>query len=536
MSNGRYTPEFSYLGSFSSTKEGTVSEQLIACMDDAETRTPAPYTNSLALTTHDLYGGGGGIAGTGYANNLLKPPSETGRGSAVGGRVYSDDNAWLVGHELGHTLGWPHYFTGPSSDYDSPFDVMSGNKTTCWSCTFVHTVALNRWLAGWIDDTEVLEHLGAAMSYNVQPHTVAGTKLVVVPTATAGRYLTLETRVRTLGDQNLTKAGVLVSVVDTIGETCWKTRCEMTRRRQAPAVGAPGSYDSLLAPGESLSSNGVTVTNTGASGSGYTASVSAIELAPSKPSGVTVSEPQSGTARVTWQPPTSTGGQPVTSYKVTDTASGKEVCTTAQTTCDVTVLPLRRYVFSVVALNATGASLATEAAYTAPALPPGTSTPRTPTGVINLPPDWDPDKALFGSEDFSVFKKSRSLELLWPLLVGATTYEVTDGNGNVVCRAAAVFCTVRQLDPWRSYRFTVTAYEGPEMRAHNLGTTAATKPYLKLRKPTKLSSIVPSSQRPSKWKAGSGCRIKKNVLTLTKTRCTVKLSIAGKPTSIELRR
>jgi hypothetical protein len=106
----------------------------------------------------------------------------------------------------------------------------------------------------------------------------------------------------------------------------------------------------------------------------------------------------------------------------------------------------------------------------------------------------------------------------------------------VVCKTTVVFCTARQLDPWKSYRFSVTAYEATHLRWYNLGTSAAAKPYLKVRKPTKLSSIVPASQRPTKWKAGSGCRIKKNVLTLTKTRCTVKLSIGGKPASIELRR
>lgn len=549
MSNGRYTPEFSYLGSFSTTTEGTASEQLTACSKGAETRTPQPYTNSLALTTHDLYGGGGGIGGTGYATNLLKPPSETGRGAAVGGRVYSDDNAWLVGHEIGHTLGWPHYYTGPASEYDSPFDVMSGNKTTCRSCTFVHTTALNRWLAGWIDDTEVLEHLGAAASYAVQPHTVTGTKLVVVPTPTAGRYLTIEARVRALGDQNLTKAGLLVSVIDTVGASCWKSRCEMTSRRQAPAIGAPGSYDSLLAPGETLSSNGLTVTNTGTTGAGYTAAVSAITLAPSKPTALTVSEPQTGVARVTWQPPTSNGGQPVTSYRVTDTNTEKVLCTTSQTTCDVTVQSFRRYVFSVVALNATGASISTEIAYTAPAAPPATTSPSTPSPTpsttppsttpnttTNWPTDWDPDRALFDADSFSVYRKSRSLELRWPTLLSATAYVVTDEAGNEVCRTAVVWCSVSQLAPWKAHRFNVKAYAPSRETPYNIGTTGAVYPYLKIRASAKLSSIVPPSQRPSKWRAGSGCRIKKNLLTMTKSKCTVKLDVAGSPTRIELRR
>ena len=62
-----------------------------------------------------------------------------------------------VAHELGHTLHWPHSFSGLlGTEYDNPTDVMSAtpvagwcsrdvsNGTVTWPCLPPNTLAFNR--------------------------------------------------------------------------------------------------------------------------------------------------------------------------------------------------------------------------------------------------------------------------------------------------------------------------------------------------------------------------------------------------------
>ena len=70
----------------------------------------------------------------------------------------------LVEHEIGHALGWPHSATvagvGESHVYDSDVDLMSNSAAPRdVDDTRRHApgvLAINQWLAGWLDDGEVL--------------------------------------------------------------------------------------------------------------------------------------------------------------------------------------------------------------------------------------------------------------------------------------------------------------------------------------------------------------------------------------------
>ena len=78
-----------------------------------------------------------------------------------------------------------------------------------------------------------------------------------------------------------------------------------------------------------------------------------------------------GSATVTWTPPATTGGSPVTGYSVTSTPTAKTCTTTGALTCTVTGLTNgNAYTFSVTATNAAGTSPTSQA-----------STPVTPTAT-----------------------------------------------------------------------------------------------------------------------------------------------------------
>ncbi len=102
-------------------------------------------------------------------------------------------------HEIGHTIGWPHSFSGAtSSQYDNPIDVMSANTTADGSTRAdkpYATVAFNRYRAGWVDPSEVLVFHGGVLETTVAPVGVAGTQMIVLPTDDPLLFLTLDARV-----------------------------------------------------------------------------------------------------------------------------------------------------------------------------------------------------------------------------------------------------------------------------------------------------------------------------------------------------
>ena len=66
-------------------------------------------------------------------------------------------DASTIAHEMGHTFGWPHSGSPEGHAYQNPFDVMSDTYLckevdAVYGCMPQHTLALNRYRAGWIPE------------------------------------------------------------------------------------------------------------------------------------------------------------------------------------------------------------------------------------------------------------------------------------------------------------------------------------------------------------------------------------------------
>jgi hypothetical protein len=191
-------------------------------------------------------------------------------------------------HELGHTISWPHSFTGrlyvgivvdgkrvrAAIDYDDPFDVMGYQRlwgTGRWqnpvSGTFrlKGTQAFNRYAAGWIPGSAVAVHRSAAARYRIEPIGRDGTQLVVVPSQSRLAFLTVEAKARRGYDRVLPRAGIQVHAIDQRGTACQGPFQDSPAaacaegRRQVPAPNRPDSLVSLVRPGDSRQVGGVTI-------------------------------------------------------------------------------------------------------------------------------------------------------------------------------------------------------------------------------------------------------------------------------------
>lgn len=265
------------------------------CMDLASQLTEAPFTNVLGIPE---IGYGGGQAGPGFVyerfdtNVLGEPPLQSARGGYVGGEAAFVNPSVFV-HEIGHTIHWPHSYiydpNDPFTEYNNRIDVMSGEpeadfdsanycdipnsggfKTPCFA---QHTVAFNRVAAGWVGGTQIAIHRSGSANYVLDAPTGNGLQVIALPDPTNAQLLmTAEARPAVGRDQFLEKAGVAVHLVDQTGNG-WSSGVSTTRRQQQ-ANGAPDTYDHVIAPGESLSVNGVTIrVYTAGGGAGYAVSV-----------------------------------------------------------------------------------------------------------------------------------------------------------------------------------------------------------------------------------------------------------------------
>ena len=509
LSAGRYRPTFESLGTFQVTAGSTMND----CLSIANKRSPSPYSNTMAVTNLSPHSG---VGSSGGASNLAVSPSTSGRGFAVGGRVSLDNNAWLVIHELGHTLHWPHYFTGPSSEYDSTLDPMGGaHRTWCDGCVAAHTVAINRYLNGWIDEVEVSEQTTTDASYSVQPHGNPGTKLVLVPTATSGRYLTVEVRVASGNDRLLLKHGALVSLIDT--RACGSvTACLSTRRRQGPAVGAPGSYDSVLQPGEFLSIDGVTVRNAGMSGPGFNVEVTGARLAPTRPLEVTSQSAGYARATVSWKAPSNAGTGSHVVFKVSSSDTGKELCSTTDLFCEVAATPGTYNTFQVVATSDVGSGMPVVTRFYAPAS-------RTSVTTVG-----------FG---LSVKRGDRSLSFSWKEIPLATHYVLQNGKGQELCRTTVTSCVVFGASPWEKHDVVLLWTIADTGQGTFIAAKYGLRSYRQVLKNNfATSSLVPKSLRANSWKAGSGCKITRGRVSMTRPKCSLSFKAGKTLRTLELRR
>lgn len=304
VSGGRYRATFEARGTIAlDAGDGTYE-----CLDEAEARTGAPYTNVLAVSNRD---DGGGFAGPGTIfdnpavdfDRLADPPSETGRGIYLGGgSVFDLASPTIAVHELGHTLLWPHSYLGPW-EYDNAIDMMSGDPAEglCesdffrWPCVAQNTIAFNRLAAGWIDDDEVRVHRSGSSEITLAAPADGGVQLIAAPDPyDPTALMTIEARPRTGNDRYLDAEGVAIHVIDQRPSACldaFDIGCIALSRRTMQAqgpfdqTGCGGvdeacSTDHVIGVGESLTRYGITVTVTARTATTFTVTVTGTYLAP----------------------------------------------------------------------------------------------------------------------------------------------------------------------------------------------------------------------------------------------------------------
>lgn len=307
LSDGRYQQRFRARGALDSD-----GDDLSACGSEAA-RESAGREGALIVQNERISAGADECAAdlttldpcAGRAT--LLPESE--RIAWLGPAQLFGEDAHLstVVHELGHTLNWPHSFTGRlriehegaevGIEYDDPFDVMgyerlwgSGSWTdpTIGSFTPKATQAFNRIVSGWVPADAVAVHDRRRATYTLAPLDRDGLGVLVVPTADRRAFLTLETRVRRPRDP-VPGDGVVVHAIDQRPAACSdepQTRgCWGDQLRSSPAPNRPDSLESLVTVGERVEVAGVEIAVRARRGDRFTVTVDGerARFAPLKP-------------------------------------------------------------------------------------------------------------------------------------------------------------------------------------------------------------------------------------------------------------
>ena len=149
----------------------------------------------------------------------------------------------LVAHEMGHSLAWPHSYSGRFSTtrpgalgfYDNPMDVMSNIPLTVPQGTTVY----NRYASGWVEPSSVQIYWGGEQVYRLHQGGAAPglVQMVVIPANVTKGQVTEEVNpagdglfyvlgVRRLSglDSGVPKVGVEVYKIDQRREACGRSR------------------------------------------------------------------------------------------------------------------------------------------------------------------------------------------------------------------------------------------------------------------------------------------------------------------------
>ncbi len=211
LSDGKYIPEFRITGDVK-------AEDRDGCVDAAWKESPDAL---LAVVTDaadgQAYGGGRlMLLSADSVVKVLRRPRPS---------------MFVVAHELGHTLGWPHSYGGKTefrpptdsvwnptdkwtariNEYDNPMELMSGPPT---SLPNIATIAVNRYAAGWIDPEDVRIHMGGTATYELSVPGMIGIQMLVLPTGRTGRFYTIGARLGTGHDIAVPRQGIEVYRID----------------------------------------------------------------------------------------------------------------------------------------------------------------------------------------------------------------------------------------------------------------------------------------------------------------------------------
>lgn len=164
-SHGRYTIEWAVAPDVAIDERESSYDCVDRALDASDASTNGVLVIADAQHAADAPGGWGR---RGERCDRPCAASESRRAAYVGASdflsYWGDDSPLdLVEHEIGHALGWPHSATeagvGESHVYDSDVELMSNSAAPRdVDATRRHApgvLALNQWLAGWLDDREV---------------------------------------------------------------------------------------------------------------------------------------------------------------------------------------------------------------------------------------------------------------------------------------------------------------------------------------------------------------------------------------------
>jgi len=184
------------------------------------------------------------------------------------------DRAFLA-HELGHTMHFPHSFTGKSFDpsgnvneYDNLIDVMSGTNN------MVGTLAFNRYAAGWIDPDQVVVYDGTAAELELGPVGYAEDQLLLIPGPDPHTFAAIDVRVPASYDVDLPATGITVHYIDEgPGDCAFVPHCSGIERKVTPADSAAFGLQHVHGVGSSFIVHDIEVAVIGVSGDVYTVAV-----------------------------------------------------------------------------------------------------------------------------------------------------------------------------------------------------------------------------------------------------------------------
>jgi hypothetical protein len=293
ISGDRYRPAFTVVGQVPQ-RVVSIAEGDDDCMRPAQESGLATGYEAMVVTRHEPLGSSiaYGFAGPGVPCREATCSPGTVPTNGRDGLVTlntilgsgSDPYWFVVAHEVGHLLAWPHSFAGTGSEYDNPVDLMSRPPQPQYQPRSPQLpLAVNRFAAGWLDPAAVVVHRGNGAAYVLGPIGSGAPELLVVPGTEPGAFVTLEARAATGWDAGLTTAGVAVHRVDQRDGSCRTAvsqnlggfglrRCTLLERRQqqlGPAGAVPDSYQHVLGVGSVLDLGGVTVRIGDAGGGRY---------------------------------------------------------------------------------------------------------------------------------------------------------------------------------------------------------------------------------------------------------------------------